>query len=315
MKDKLVTLIGGGGFVGRYAAQALLRAGARVRIAQRNPKAAFFLKTQSALGQSQFVAVDVRKPDSIARAVAGSDAVVYLVGALAGDFQALQADGPRHAAEAAARAGVGSFVLLSAIGADATSQAPYARTKAAGETAVEAAFPNATILRPSIVFGREDQFINRFAGLLSRAPIVPVLKPGARFQPVFVKDVAQAIVAALSDPKAHGGKTYELGGPDVLTMAALMRWIGEAIGRTPSLVELPDAVSAGIAALGFLPGAPITSDQWKMLQADNVVAPGADGLDALGIEPTPLASVAPSWLVRFRREGRFSTHAPASPLA
>ncbi|RDE05958.1 complex I NDUFA9 subunit family protein [Sphingomonas aracearum] len=311
MKDKLVTLIGGGGFVGRYAAQALLRAGARVRIAQRDPRQAFFLKTQSALGQSQFVAVDVRKPASIARAVAGSDAVVYLVGALSGDFQALQADGPRHAAEAAARAGAGSFVLISAIGADATSAAAYARTKAAGEAGVHQAFPGATILRPSIVFGREDQFINRFAGMLSRAPIVPVLKPEAKFQPVFVKDVAQAIVAALSDPKAHGGRTYELGGPDVLSMAALMRWIGEAIGRTPSLVELPDPVSAAIAALGFLPGAPITSDQWKMLQTDNVVAPGADGLEALGVEPTPLASVAPNWLVRFRREGRFSAHASA----
>jgi uncharacterized protein YbjT (DUF2867 family) len=309
MKDKLVTLIGGGGFLGRYAAQALLRAGARVRVAQRDPKAAFFLKTQSALGQSQFVAVDVRKPESVARAIAGSDAVVYLVGALTGDFQALQADGPRHAAEAAAKAGVTSFVLISAIGADATSPAAYARTKAAGEAGVREAFPAATILRPSIVFGREDQFVNRFAGLLSRAPIVPVLKPEAKFQPVFVKDVAQAIVATLADPGAHAGRTYELGGPDVLSMAALMRWIGEAIGRTPSLVELPDPVSAGIAALGFLPGAPITSDQWKMLQADNVVAPGAEGLEALGVEPTPLASVGPSWLVRFRREGRFSAHA------
>ena len=304
MKDRLVTLIGGGGFVGRYVAQDLLKAGARVRIAQRDPKSAFYLKTQGGLGQTQFAAVDVTKPESIARAVHGSDAVVNLVGILSGDFHRVQTEGAGNVAKAAAAAGVAALVHVSAIGADTESPSAYGRSKGEGEAAVRAAFPTATILRPSIVFGREDQFVNRFAGMISAVPVVPVLRARAKFQPVYVGDVAKAVTQALAEPERFGSTTYELGGPDVLTMGALIRWIAEAIGRDPTIIELPDVAGAALSNLGFLPGAPITRDQWKMLQGDNVVT-GANGLDIFGIAATPLDSVAPGWLVRYRREGRF----------
>lgn len=310
VKDRLVTLIGGGGFLGRYVAQELLAAGARVRIAQRDPRQAWFLKPLGGLGQTQFVAADLRRPDSIARAVAGSDAVVNLVGILAGDFQAVQTDGARVVAEAAAGARVSALVHVSAIGADAASDSAYARTKGEGEAAVYAAFPSATILRPSIVFGREDQFVNRFAAMIAKAPVVPVLRAGTKFQPVYVGDVAKAVLAVLGD-EADAGRTFELGGPDVIAMGALQRWIARAIGRKARFVELPDAAGAAIASLGFLPGAPITRDQWKLLARDNVVTAGADGLAALGIVPTPLDAVAPGWLVRYRKGGRFAKPAAA----
>jgi uncharacterized protein YbjT (DUF2867 family) len=310
MKDTLVTLIGGGGFLGRYVAQALLARGARVRIAQRDPRQAFFLKPQGGLGQTQFVAADLLKPESIARAVAGSDVVVNLVGILAGDFQRIQVEGARIVAEAAKTAGVAHLVHISAIGADSASPSAYGRSKGEGEAAVRAAFPGATILRPSIVFGREDQFINRFAKMIASAPIVPVLRAGTRFQPVYVGDVADAVVAALEHPALASGKTFELGGPDVLSMGALVRWIAKAVRRTPPIVELPDAVGGAIAAFGFLPGAPITADQWKMLANDNVVS-GKNGLTALGITPTPLDAVAAGWLVQYRKGGRFAVPASA----
>lgn len=312
MKDRLVTLIGGGGFLGRYVAQELFAAGARVRIAQRDPRAALFLKPLAGLGQTQFVALDIRKPDAVARAIAGSDGVVNLVGLLAGDFAGVQLDGARAVAEAAARAGVGALVQVSAIGADPGSASAYARSKGEGEAAVRAAFPAATILRPSIVFGREDKFVNRFAAMIAAAPVVPVLRAPTRFQPVYVGDVAQAVVAALADPERHGGRVFELGGPDILSMGALIRWIARTIGRAPAIVELPDAIGALIAKAGFLPGAPITADQWKLLQRDNIVGDGADGLAALGVAPTPLDAVAPGWLVRYRRQGRFGSSAQAA---
>lgn len=306
MKDRLITLIGGGGFLGRYVAQRLLAAGARVRIAQRNPRAALFLKPLGGLGQTQFVAVDIRDPALVSRALAGSDGVVNFVGILRGDFHALQVDGARHIAEAAAREGADALVHISAIGANSDSLSAYGRSKGDGEAAVRAAFPNATILRPSIVFGREDQFINRFAGMIATAPVVPVVRAGTRFQPVYVGDVADAVVAALGDSAGFGGKMFELGGPDTLTMGALIQWIAGAIGRHPRIVELPDSVSGMIARFGFLPGAPITLDQWRMLQCDNVVADDAAGLGDFGIAPTPLATIAPGWLVRYRRHGRFT---------
>lgn len=312
MRNKLVTLFGGGGFIGRYVAQALLARGARVRIAQRDPRQAFFLKPLGGLGQTQFVAADLTKPASIARAVAGADAVVNLVGVFGGDLDAIHVEGARTIATESARAGVEALVHVSAIGADAASASRYGRTKGEGEAAVRGAFPDATIMRPSTVFGREDAFINRFAGLIASLPVVPILRAEAKFQPVFVGDVADAIVAALADPKEFGGRIFELGGPDVLTMAQLNSWIAGAIGRPARLLPLPDVVGGAMAALGFLPGAPITADQWKMLQHDAIVSEGADGLDALGVTPTPLASVAPAWLVRFRRNGRFGAATPAA---
>lgn len=305
MKDKLVTLIGGGGFVGRYVAQELLAAGARLRIAQRRPRDAWFLKPLGGLGQTQFVAADVTRPETIAAAVAGADAVVNLAGVLKGDFRAVHVAGARNVAAAARAAGVEALVHFSALGADAGSRSAYGRSKAEGEAAVREAFPNATILRPSFVFGREDQFTNRFAGLIASLPVVPVLRGATRCQPAYVVDVAQAVVAALKDPAQHRGKTYELGGPDTLSMAELFRWLADATGHRQPLVALPDALGGLIAAFGAFPGAPITQDQWRMLGSDNVVAAGAGGFAALGVTPTPLASVAPAWLVRFRRHGRF----------
>jgi len=320
MKDKLVTLIGGGGFVGRYVAQALLKAGARVRVAERDPRRAWFLKPLGGLGQTQFVAADVRKPETIARAVQGADGVVNLVGTLTGDFDGINAAGAKNVAEACAAAGVPALVHVSAIGADAGSEARYARTKGEGEAAVRAAFPNATIVRPSLVFGREDRFTNRFAEMIARAAamplfrVVPVLRAGVRFQPVFVGDVAAAIVKALGDPESFVGKTVELGGPDTIAMGALMRWIAREIGRDPSFVELPDMLGGAIAHAGFLPGAPITKDQWMMLQRDNVVAADAEGFAAFGIEPAPLAAIAPHYLVSYRRNGRFAEIEPAADI-
>jgi NADH dehydrogenase len=235
---------------------------------------------------------------------------VNLAGILSGNFQGVHVAGAKNVAEAAAAAGVPALVHVSAIGADPESPSAYGRSKAEGEAAVRAALPGATILRPSIMFGREDQFINRFAGMMAVSPIVPVLRAEAKFQPVYVRDVARAATTVLARRDA-GGAIFELGGPDILSMGQLIRWIAKAIGRDPMIVELPDTVGGLIALGGFLPGAPITLDQWRMLQRDNVVAAGANGLAALDVTPTPLDAVAPDWLVRYRRHGRFGVRVVA----
>jgi NADH dehydrogenase len=309
---RLVTVFGGGGFLGRYVAQALLQRGARVRIVERDPKRAFFVKPQGGLGQTQFIAADVTKRQTVERAVRGSDAVVNLVGLLAGNLEAVHVEGARNVAEAARGAGAAALVHVSAIGADAGSDIPYARTKGEGEKAVHEAFETAAIVRPSIIFGSEDHFINRFAAMIQSAPAVPIMSAGTKFQPVFVADVAKAIAAAALEPETYGGGTYELGGPEVLTMGELIRRTAAMIGATPTFIELPDALSGLIASFGFLPGAPITKDQWRMLKHDNVATPGAKGFQAFGVQPTPLAAVAPSWLVRYRRLGRFGAERKAS---
>lgn len=308
---RVVTLFGGGGFLGRYVAGALYRTGARVRIAQRDPRQAFFLKPLGSLGQTQFVAADVRERDGVRAAVKGSDAVVNLVGTLAGDFEGLHVDGARNIAEAAAEAGAGSLVQISAIGADPSSESRYGRTKGEGEQAVQTAFPSATIMRPSIVFGREDNFINRFAGMLRLLPVLPVVSGRTRFQPVYAADAGKAIVEAALNPRDHGGKTYELGGPQVMTMRELIEFIRDATGHHRLLVDVPDPISRLLAlGLGWLPGAPITYDQWLMLQRDSVVSPGALSLNAFGIRPTPLAAVSEGWLTSYRRNGRFAAKQP-----
>jgi uncharacterized protein YbjT (DUF2867 family) len=305
LSNQLVTLFGGGGFIGRYAAQQLLARGARLRVVQRNPGSAAFLKPLGNLGQTQFAAADIREPASVARAVAGSDAVVNLVGAFA-DMDAVQHLGAANIANAARDTGVTRLVHVSAIGADVDSPATYGRSKGMGEAAVRAAVPLATILRPSTVFGREDQFINRFAAMIRLAPAVPLVSPRTKFQPVYVGDVAGAIAAALADPAA-AGRTFELGGPQILSMEELFRWIAAAIGRKPMFVPMPDAVTAAMARFtGWLPGAPLTWDQWLMLQKDTVVAPGAATLADLGVAATPLDAVAADWLVTYRRHGRFA---------
>lgn len=304
MRNRVVTVFGGSGFIGRYVVRALLATGARVRVASRSPSDGWFLKTQGNLGQTQFIAADVRNPASVARALAGADAAINLVGVLRGDFEAFHVDGARHVAEAAALQGCTSLVHISAIGADATGASAYGRSKGEGEAAVRAAFPTATILRPSVVFGREDAFVNKFASMISMLPVVPVICPDAKLQPIFVGDVANAVVAALGE--AQAGKTFEIGGPQVPSMLTLNQWIAQAIGHDPAFLPVSDALAAIIAAAtGWLPGAPITSDQVKMLKAGNVVT-GENGLKALGVAPTPIEAVAHDWLVRYRRNGRFS---------
>jgi len=303
--DELVVLFGGGGFLGTYVAQELLRAGARVRIAERNTRDSFHLKPLAALGQAQSVPADITKAETVERAVRGASIVINLVGVLKGKFEAVHVEGAANVARAAAAAGVRRLVHISAIGADAAAESAYARTKGQGEEAVRTAFPDATIIRPSIMFGPEDAFLNRFAGLIARAPLVPVIRPDVRFQPAWVVDVARAVAkAALTQTAA--GKTYELGGPQTLSMLELHQWIAEAVAHKPHFAKVPDGVAAAMARFGFLPGAPITWDQWLMLQRDNVVSAGAKGFSHLGISPAPLAAVALNWLVRYRRHGRFS---------
>ncbi|MBB6124679.1 complex I NDUFA9 subunit family protein [Sphingobium subterraneum] len=310
--DRLVTVFGGGGFLGRYVAQELLRAGVRVRIAERHPTDALRVKPLGSLGQTQLVAADVTKPESVARAVEGADVVINLVGILNGAFDAVQRVGAGNVAQAAARAGATALVHISAIGADTESASGYGRSKGEGEAAVRAAFPNATIIRPSIVFGREDQFLNRFAGLIRMAPIVPIIAGETKFQPVYVVDVARAIGTAALDAAQFGGKSFELGGPQVLSMEQINHWIAGRTGHSPAFVPLPAFASCALAtATGWAPGAPITRDQWAMLQKDNVVAAGAQGLAAFGITPTPMAAVADAWLVQYRKHGRFGTRVKA----
>jgi uncharacterized protein YbjT (DUF2867 family) len=304
LDGKLITVLGASGFLGRYVSQALLKRGARLRVAGRSLTSGMHIKPLGNLGQVQIIAADVRKPASVARAVHGADMVVNLVGSF-DDLDAIQNKGAANIAKAAADAGCAALVHISAIGSDANSPAEYGQSKAAGEAAVRAAFPNAVILRPSIVFGREDQFINRFAGLIRMLPVVPVIGAQTKFQPVFVGDVAQAVAHALQGSE-FAGQTLDLGGPQILTMRGLNEWIANAIGRTPAFFDVPGfAAHAMAVSTGWMPGAPITLDQFRMLSSDNVVAPGKDGLLAMGIAPTSLDAVASDWLDIYRKHGRF----------
>jgi len=305
--ERLVTIFGGSGFLGRYVVQSLIREGARVRIACRNPRSAFYLKPLGGLGQIQFAAADIRKPEQVRRAVAGAEAVVNLVGILKGDFDGLHVDGAANVAAAAKEAGAGALVHVSAIGADPDAESNYGRTKGEGEARVRAACPDATILRPSLIFGAEDRFLNRFARLIELLPVVPVVRPTVKFQPIWAGDVGRAVAVAALDPKRAAGKLYELAGPEVISMEQLFAWLAQEIGRRRVLAPIPDEIAGAMARFfGWLPGAPITHDQWLMLQKDNV-AMDKPGCEALGITPTPLAAQAPRWLVRFRPKGRFGS--------
>lgn len=309
--DTLVTLFGGGGFLGRYVAQQLYKTGARVRIAQRDPRRAWFLKPLGGLGQTQFVGCDIRNTGQVAEAVKGSFTVVNLVGILKGNFQAIHVEGARNIAEAAAAGGASALVHVSAIGADPESPSAYGRSKGLGEQAVRGTFAQTTILRPSTVFGREDNFVNRFAGMARLLPALPIIRGDVKLQPVFASDIGKAAAIAALDPRTHGGKTYELGGPQVMTMRELNQYICDATGHNRRLLDIPDPIARLIARLGgWLPGAPITWDQWLMLSRDNVVADKAKGLGAFGISPTPLAAVAEGWLTSYRRHGRFAAKSP-----
>lgn len=311
MQDRLVTMFGGGGFLGRYVAQDLLEAGVRIRIAERNPKSAYFIKPMGGLGQTQFVSADVTRPETLARAVEGADAVINFVGILKGDFDKFHVEGAGNIASAAKAAGVSDFVQISAIGAAPDAASHYARSKAAGENAVRKAMPQAIIMRPSVVFGPEDEFLNRFAAIARIMPfMVPVMKPDTKFQPVYVADVAEAVSRAILDAPAYRGRTFELGGPEQLSMRDINRFILDHIGKPDKqTVDVPDIVGGAIARLGFLPGAPISRDQWLSLQSDNVVSDSAEGFAALGVAPRPLAAVADRWLVQYRDHGRYANKA------
>ncbi len=303
-QQRIITVFGGGGFIGRYVCEALFKTGVRVRVAQRTPRDAFFLQPLAAVGQLDLVRTDFTRPDSLEAAVEGSWGVINLVGAFGGKLGALHGDAPGRIAELAAEKGAASLVHISAIGVAKDSASFYSRTKAEGEEKVRTAYPKATIIRPSVVFGQEDDFTNRFAAM-SRLPMVPVLGGKTRFQPIYVRDLGAAIAKAAQNPGDYGGHTFELGGPDVLTMHELNRVIAQAAGRSPELIDLPDFVGDAMSRLGFLPGAPITRDQWIMLQKDNVAS--GPGLEAFGITATPLAAVAPDWLDRFNEGGRFAS--------
>jgi NADH dehydrogenase len=305
----IVTVFGGGGFVGRYVCEALLKAGVRVRVAERDPRKAFYLQPLGGVGQVSAVVADLRKPSSIELAVQGADAVINLVGVFGGDLDKIHVEGAGKAAAAAKAAGATAFVHVSAIGADADSLSDYGRTKGLGEQAVRKAFPRTTLIRPSTVFGPEDDFTNRFARM-ARLPFLPVIASKTRFQPVYVRDLGHAIAAAALDPKTHGGKTYELAGPEVMTMRELNQSVAQMAGQDPELVDLPNFVASGIALFSaFIPGVPLSRDQWIMLQKDNVADGGATGFKAFGITPTPLAAVAPEWLGRYKTGGRFAPSA------
>lgn len=304
----LVTVFGGGGFIGRYVCEALLKTGARIRVAERYPRRAWFLQPLGGVGQVSTIAADLSRPDTFARAVEGADAVINLVGIFKGNLELVHVQGAGKLAAAAKAAGAKAFVHISAIGADADSASDYGQTKGRGEQAVRAAFPAATIIRPSVVFGPEDAFTNRFASL-ARFPLLPVIAPKTRFQPVFVRDLGEAIAAAALDPRSHAGATYELAGPEVMTMRELNEEIAAMAGQSPDLVDTPDFIANIMASFGFLPGAPLTRDQWLMLQKDNVASDKAPGFKAFGIAPTSMGSVAPEWLGRFRKGGRFAPNA------
>ncbi len=303
--NQLVTVFGGGGFVGRYVCEMLLKRMVRIRVAAREPRCAHFIQPLGQVGQVGFVRADLQDRDSIQRAVEGASAVVNLCGVMRGKVAHVHVTGAQWVAEAARDAGASSLVHMSAIGADPASDSDYGRTKGEGEVAVRAAFPGATIIRPSLVFGPEDQITNRFAAM-ARLPFTPIIAAQRRFQPVYVRDLAEAVAKAALDPETYGGKTYEIGGPQVMTMQELHSAVLEVTGQEPEVVQLPDFAAALLSKFGWFPGAPLTRDQWRMLQRDNVAAPDAPGLEAFGIKPTPIGAVAYEWLGRFNRGGRFA---------
>jgi uncharacterized protein YbjT (DUF2867 family) len=315
--SKLVTIIGGSGFVGRYIARRLAKDGWRVRVAVRRPNEALYVKPYGVPGQVEPVACNIRDDASLRAAIHGADAVVNCVGTFSkggkNNFDAVQVEGAGRVARIAAAEGVARLVQISSIGADVGSDCDYARSKGEGEAAVLAAFPSAVILRPSIIFGTEDGFFNRFAGMTRMGPILPVVGANTKFQPVHVEDVAQAAVKAVTGEAAPG--TYELGGPEVDTFRGLMERMLRVVQRRRAVVNVPfffarimafgfDMIEA--VTLGLIENKMITRDQVKSLTRDNVVSPGARGLVDLGITPTAMEAVLPEYLWRYRPSGQYA---------
>lgn len=324
---KLVTVFGGSGFVGRSVVKALANDGWRVRVASRRPSLAFALQPSGKVGQIAAVQANLRYPDSIRHALDGADAAINLVGLLAEGgkqtFDALHADGARAVAEAARVAGITRFVQMSAIGADANSASVYARTKAAGEAAVREILPGAVIVRPSVVFGPEDKFFNRFAAMARVMPALPLIGGGVgKLQPVFVGDVAQ-VFARAADGLVQPGATFELGGPTVSTMKDILTFVLETIGRKRPLVSIPFPLAelmgrmgdvARVATFGLTPEMlEITRDQVELLKSDNVVSDAAKAegrtLEGLGIVPESYQTFVPTYLYRFRKTGQYASQA------
>jgi len=308
---RVATVFGGSGFIGRHLIKRLAKTGTIIRVATRHPSSANFLRTNGSVGQIIPIAVNTNDDASVAAAVRDADIVINLIGILyesgVNTFRGTQGEAPGRIARAAKAAGAQRFIQISAIGADAGSTSEYARSKAAGEQAVRKAFPEATILRPSIVFGPEDNFFNRFAAMARISPALPLIGGGhTKFQPVYVGDVADAIMKALDNPAAQG-KTYELGGPRVYSFKEIMELVLEEVRRKRFLVPVPWSVAEFQGKiLGKLPKPLLTSDQVELLKRDNVVAPGAATLSDLGINPTAAEVIIPTYLDRFRVGGRFS---------
>lgn len=314
--SKLVTIYGGSGFVGRYIANRMARAGWRVRVAVRRPNEALFVRTYGVVGQVVPVLCNIRNEASVAQAMEGADAVVNCVGTFdkggKNNFGAVQDEGAERVARLAAAAGVASLVHISAIGADPDADTLYAASKGRGEAEVLRHFPGAVILRPSVMFGQEDNFFNRFAGMTRLSPVLPVVGADTLFQPVYVDDVAAAAVKAATGAAKPG--IYELGGPDVKSFRALMKDMLTVIDRSRLILNLPFGLARFMAwwfdlwqkLSGGLITAPLTVDQVKNLAHDNVVSEGAQGFAALGIDPNAMATVLPSYLWRFRSSGQYA---------
>ena len=312
--QNLVTVFGGSGFIGAQAVRQLAKAGWRIRVAVRNPAAAYAMRLHGDVGQIDIVQANVRNEPSVRRALADATAAVNLVAVMNESgrqgFQALHVMGARNVAAAAKAEGVARMVQVSALGADPASPSKYARSKAQGEAAVREVCPDAVIVRPSIVFGPEDNFFNRFAAMAQLSPALPLIGGGhTRFQPVFVGDVGKALAKAVASDEA-AGQTYELGGPAIFSFRQLMELMLAEIGKRRILLPLPWPVAGMIGAAGdlahMLITPPITSDQVKLLKADNVVSGAYPGLAELGITPTTLEAVLPSYLYRYRRGGQYA---------
>jgi NADH dehydrogenase len=318
----LVTVIGGSGFLGRYIAQRMAHRGWRVRVACRRPNEALFVQTYGVVGQVLPVQCNIRDEQSTRRVIAGADAVVNCVGVLWEDgrnrFDAVQAEGAGRAARLAATEGVRRFVQISAVGADADSPSAYGRTKAAGEKAVLEAFPGAVVLRPSILFGAEDEFFNQFASMSRFTPVLPLVGADTRFQPVWVEDVAEAAARGCTGEADPG--IYELGGPRVATFRELMQLMLKVIRRRRAIAAIPFPLArlqARVLQLSGLLGIKpmLTLDQVRLLERDNVVSTGARGFAELGIQPTAMEAVLDSYLYSYRRHGQYADFAESTAAA
>ena len=315
MFDRRATIFGGSGFIGRYIVKRLARDGWVVRVAVRDSEDALPLKTLGPVGHVVPIVADVRKPETVRAAVTGVDVVINLVGILYErgqlTFRAIHVDGPRHVAGSSHAVGVARLIHVSALGADPSSPSDYARSKAAGEAAVREEFTDATIVRPSIVIGPEDQFFNRFAQMTRYSPMLPLIGGGhTRFQPVYVGDVADAIVAMITDSRSAGA-TFELGGPLVYSFRELLQILLRDIGRRRWLVPIPFGLASMKAAvLGLFPSPLLTRDQVELLKQDNVLSGSAPGFAELGIAPKHIEVITPTYLTRFRRGGSFARPGP-----